>query len=35
CAGKGACNNATGGCTCHPEFYGGDCSIRKCPTGKV
>ncbi|CAB1097259.1 unnamed protein product [Ectocarpus sp. CCAP 1310/34] len=35
CAGKGACNNATGGCICHPDFYGGDCSIRKCPTGKV
>ncbi|CAN0355535.1 unnamed protein product, partial [Hapterophycus canaliculatus] len=28
CSGKGACNNATGGCTCHPDFYGGDCSLR-------
>ncbi|CAM9386537.1 unnamed protein product [Pylaiella littoralis] len=35
CSGKGACNNVTGGCTCHPNFYGGDCSLRKCPTGKA
>lgn len=35
CSGKGACNNATGGCTCYPGFYGGDCSLIRCPTSKV
>ena len=35
CSSKGICNETTGGCICSPGFYGGDCSQRQCPTGKV
>jgi len=34
CGGRGSCDNATFVCDCEEGFYGGDCSLRRCPRSK-
>ena len=33
CSGNGICDHSTKRCICEENFYGGDCSLRKCPFG--
>ncbi|KAJ8609130.1 hypothetical protein CTAYLR_006077 [Chrysophaeum taylorii] len=33
CAGHGKCDNSTWTCNCELGYYGGDCSLRTCPSG--
>lgn len=35
CTGRGTCSTVTGACACVDGFYGPDCSLVKCPTGKA